>query len=112
MEGKALDTLGANRTGDAKFGTSTRFKKPTRWTSVLPAGAMPSAEFTGAQAYTAKWRLPKPEAASLPTTSSVGGAAAQDQTPSADGSAAAQDGEIDTLLLLQQQLGVQAKAAP
>lgn len=110
LEGRALDTLGANRTGDAKFGTSTRYKKPTRWTSVIPAGATPSSSFTGAQAYTAKWRLPQPEAASLPQSVTPPSAS----TPAQEsGAGPAQDGdEVDTMVLLQQQLGVKAPSAP
>lgn len=111
LEGRALDTLGADRGLDASFNSSTKYKKPKTWTSVLPSGAAASPNFTGTQAYTAQWRLPQAEAASLPA-SAIGTSGQQaGEQASAEG-AATQVGEVDTLLLLKQQMGVRAGASP
>lgn len=114
LEGKALDTLGADRGLDASFNSSTKYKKPKTWTSVLPSGAAASQTFTGTQAYTAQWRLPQPEAASLPPSASTPGSQAEQQTSAGaeDGASAQDGGEVDTLLLLQQQMGVRAGPSP
>ncbi|WVF69210.1 hypothetical protein IAT40_003986 [Kwoniella sp. CBS 6097] len=73
LEEKSLSTL---IPPSSQGSSSSKIKhKPLqrwKWSNTVPAGSIPSGEFSGGRDYVGKWKMPAPLEASLPSTSEAG----------------------------------------